>query len=230
MSAVASVHLADVGAGRALRLLGKAPKPGDVPGLRHADIAVTGPLSAKRRRPPTLGRTGLVAFWDDDDALERFLADHPVAAALAGGWHARLEPLRSFGTWPGLDEDLPHERATPYDGPAIVLTLGRLRLPRTIRFLRTSGQAERSAVSSPGFVWGTAMAKPPFVATCSVWESTRALATYAYGHRDPGHPNAIAADAAKPFHHQSAFVRFRPYAMAGSLGGRNPLPAQAISV
>jgi hypothetical protein len=68
------------------------------------------------------------------------------------------------------------------------------------------------------------MARPPFVATCSLWESTEALSTYAYGRRDRGHPDAVAADAANPFHHVSAFVRFRAYDCVGGLGGRNPLP------
>ena len=51
--------------------------------------------------------------------------------------------------------------------------------------------------------------RPPFVATCSLWESTKALSTYAYGARDRGHADAVEADRAKAFHHRSAFVRFR---------------------
>jgi hypothetical protein len=61
-----------------------------------------------------------------------------------------------------------------------------------------------------------------------LWESTRALSTYAYGAGDRRHPDAIDVDAAKPFHHRSAFVRFRPYATRGSLGGKNPLPERAL--
>jgi hypothetical protein len=175
-----------------------------------------------------LGRVGLVAFWDDDDALDSFLAGHPTAAALAGGWHARLEPLRAFGEWPGLPADVPRDRTTDHTGRAVVLTLGRLRLTRAIRFLRTSAPAEARALSAPGMVWGTAMARPPFVATCSLWESTRALSTYAYGRSEPAHSDAIAADRAKPFHHRSAFVRFRPYRVEGHLEGSNPLPAGAL--
>ena len=67
------------------------------------------------------------------------------------------------------------------------------------------------------------MARPPFVATCSLWESSRALMTYAYGRGEPAHAHAIDAHEAKPFHHQSAFIRFRPYDSRGSLGGKNPL-------
>jgi hypothetical protein len=118
---------------------------------------------------------------------------------------------------------VPPRRVTDYDGPATVLTLGRLRLSQAPRFLRTSAKAEARAIEAPGMLWGTALARPPFVATCSLWESTRALSTYAFGRSEPAHPDAIAEDHAKPFHHQSAFIRFRPYGAHGGLDGTNPM-------
>jgi hypothetical protein len=116
-----------------------------------------------------------------------------------------------------------------HDGPAAVLTLGRVRPTQIVRFLRTSAKAEARVVGAPGLTWATGLARPPFVATCSLWESTQALSTYAYGNREPAHPDAIAADQAKPFHRQSAFIRFRPYGARGSLGGRNPLVVNALT-
>jgi hypothetical protein len=97
---------------------------------------------------------------------------------------------------------------------------------QAIRFLRTSAKAEHSVLNAPGLIWATGFARPPsFVATCSLWESTRALSAYAYGHSDPGHPDAIAAGEAKPFHSQQVFIRFRPYDSHGKLDGKNPLAA-----
>jgi hypothetical protein len=221
---IASVHVADVGARRALPALVRPPRPGAVPGLRHADIGLTAPLSTSARRPaPQLGRVGLVAFWDDDASLDRFLDGHPLAAALAVGWRVRLAPLRLWGAWPGVPDDLPRARSVAHGGPAAVLTLGRLRLTQARRFFRASAGAERRAVQAPGLIWSTALARPPFVATCSLWDSSEALSTYAYDRAHPEHPDAIAADRARPFHHRSAFVRFRPYASEGHLDGRNPL-------
>jgi hypothetical protein len=195
--------------------------------LRHANVAVTAPLGGSMRPRPDLGRAALVAFWDDDAALDRFLSGHPTAEALSGGWHIRLDPLRAHGTWPGLPEDVPRGRKVDHDGPAAVLTLGRLRLTQLPRFLRASNKAENRVVDAPGLIWATGMARPPFVSTCSLWESTDALSDYAYGSVDPAHPDAIAAGRAKPFHHQEAFIRFRPCGSEGSLSGRNPLTWQA---
>jgi len=221
---IASIHLADVGFFRSIR----TRPPRRVEGLIHANVAQVVPLASS----PLLirrGRVGLVAFWDDDDALDGFLADHPLARRMAGGWHARLEPLRAHGDWPGLPDDINRSRATTHEGLAVVLTLGRLRLSQARRFLRTSRPAEAAALEAPGLIWGTALAKPPFVATCSLWESDAALSKYAYGQAQPAHPDAIAIDAAKPFHKQSSFIRFRPYRAEGSLGGLNPLVADALS-
>ena len=227
---IASVHLANIGAGSALGVVRKAPRAGSTEGLLHANVALAAPLSRSVRPAPDFGRVGLIAFWEHDDALDRFLADHPMAAKLADGWRVRLEPLRAHGSWPGLPSDVPTTRVVEYEGPAVVLTLGRLRLSQTARFLRTSAKAEARVIEAPGLIWATGLARPPFVATCSLWQSTRALSTYAYGNSEPAHPDAIAADEAKPFHHQSAFIRFRPYGSEGGLDGRNPLPQTWMSI
>jgi hypothetical protein len=226
---IASVHLADVGARSALSILRKRPDPAAVEGLRHADVALAAPLRGSLRPAPDPGRIGLVAFWDSDDALDGFLAHDRTAARLAPGWHVRLEPLRAFGSWPGLPDDVPAARQTDYTGPAVVLTLGRLRLSQAVRFLRTSAKAEGAVVEAPGLTWATGLGRPPFVGTCSLWQSTEALSTYAYERRQPAHPDAITADRTKPFHHQSAFIRFRPYGSRGQLEGRNPLAESWMS-
>src|SRR5437660_12196509 len=115
MAVAGSVHMADVGLARALGLLRSAPRPGSIEGLRHADVALAAPLRTKSLPHPDPRRVALIAFWEDDQALDHFLLEHPLATKLADGWHTRLEPLRAFGAWPGLPEDLERRRETPYD-------------------------------------------------------------------------------------------------------------------
>ena len=217
---VASVYVSDVGVAHALRLL---RGPGEVSGLLSSETAVAAPLRRRRITAPMPGRVAFIAFWADHAALDAFNAMHPFARSLRPGWWARLEPSRAFGEWPGLGAAVPTARTVTADGPVVVLTLGRLRLRRAGRFLRSSRPAEGSAVDAPGFRWGTALARPPFVSTLSLWESAGAATAYAYGANGTAHPRAIAADRRKPFHHRSAFIRFRPVEVQGSLGGRNPL-------
>lgn len=42
-----------------------------------------------------------------------------------------------------------------------------------------------------------------------------------------GHSAAVRSDRERPFHHESAFVRFRPYASEGAWEGRDPLAGLA---
>lgn len=221
---IASVQVANIGARRALGVLRSAPRPGSIPGLLHADVGLAAELSGSLRPSPDFGRVGVVMLWDDDASLDAYLAHHPLAEKLASGWRVRLAPLRAHGSWPGLPTDIPSGRAADHDGPAVVLTLGRLRVRRVVPFSKASAKAEARVIEAPGLIWATGLARPPFLATCSLWQDTRALSTYAYGTADPAHPDAIASDRERPFHKQSAFVRFAPSDSRGGLEGKNPLP------
>jgi hypothetical protein len=72
----------------------------------------------------------------------------------------------------------------------------------------------------------TALARPPrLVATFSLWRTAASMRAYAYGETGEAHRDASRAHGARPFHHESAFVRFRPYAALGAWDGLDPLAA-----
>ncbi|HEX5928472.1 MAG TPA: hypothetical protein VFY48_03685 [Solirubrobacterales bacterium] len=220
---IVSVHIAELAPRAAADVLLRQPRPGRVPGLTYAETTTTAPLGEPLLPPRHLGPVGMIAAWDGDAALDEFAARDPVGRRLAAGWEVRLEPLRVSGAWAGMP-GLP-ARALPVDEeePVGVLTLGRLRLLRTGAFRRSAGPAEAAALDSPALLAGTGLARPPrLVATFTLWRSAATMRDFAYG-RGGAHPAAIAADRARPFHHESAFVRFRPYASRGSWGGRDPL-------
>ena len=223
---IVSVHLADVSKRSALRLTRTRLDLSRVPGLRWTEIMTAAPLSGRLLPRPNLGRVGLIAGWDDEPAVEAFLTGHSLAEQLAHGWHVRLQPTRVFGRWPQLPGLPATEEPMDDAEPAAVLTLGRLKLSQTPRFLRASAAAEGLAVRDPALLASTGLARPPgLVATFSLWRSTSDMRAYAHGDSEPGHLAAIRAHAARPFHHESAFVRFRPYAATGRWDGRNPLAA-----
>lgn len=228
---IASVHIADVGARQSLpAMLRRLPDHAAVPGLRQAQIGVCGELGKGLKAPPQLGRLTFIGFWDDEGAIDAFEQTHRLGELLGDGFSVRGEPLRAHGTWPGLPDDVPTGRHTDYAGRSLVLTLARLRAKRAPAFFKASAGAEASLLQAPGVIWATASVRPPFMSTCSLWESTKALSTYAYGNAEPGHPNAIHADdSSGGFHHQSAFIRFRPFAWRGHLDGRNPLAETTIA-
>lgn len=225
---IVSVHLADVGTLKAQRLLLRRLDADGVAGMGYAEVvfaALLGSRFANRVPRPQLGRIGLIATWEDDPALDRFLAEHPFAEHLAGGWHVRLQPLRCFGSWAGMPDLPQRELAVENDEPVAALTLGRPRLTRTMAFLRSALPAEREAAENPAVLAVTGFGRltpPRLVSTFSLWRSAAAMREYAFG-RSGSHQAAVEADRARPFHRESAFIRFRPYASQGSWNGRDPL-------
>ena len=220
---IASVRVADVGTRRALRLLRRAPRPGSIPGLRHADVGLTAPLSRSVLPSPDLRRVGLVAFWDDDDDVDRFLGDSPSPPPWPRGGGSAWRRC-GCGAAPGSPRTCPgpatsSTRAPPPSSPSV-----GSGCRRPCASSATSARAEGRVVEAPGMIWATGMARPPFVATCSLWSSTEALTTYAYGREHPAHSAAIAADQARAFHHRSAFIRFRPYASRAGSTVATPWP------
>ncbi len=219
-----SAHICDLDLRDASRILRRPPKPSDVPGLRYAETAITAPLGGRLLPSPRLRPVAMIAAWESDEAFEAFFAGHPLARQLAVGWQVRLQPLHVYGKWPGLD-DLPKgEVKLGAEEHVAVLTLGRPRLRRLPAFLKASARAEAEAVADPDVLASIGLARPPrLVATFSLWRNVGAMRAYARGHSDGAHPAATKLDRANPFHHDSAFIRFRPYASAGSWDGRDPL-------
>jgi heme-degrading monooxygenase HmoA len=227
-----SVHLVDGGVRSGMRRLLRPPTITDTQGLRHAQAVIAAPLG-KVPPAPQPSRFGLVAFWDDEAALDRFL-DTPAAQGLDGGWSVRLDPLRAVpvatGHFPGIPDDLPASAGADSPGAVAVLTIGRLRLRRAPVFLRTSSRAERQVAGSPGILWASGLVNPAqrVVATISLWDSARHVRAYATS--TTGHTAALAAESRRSFHHAGSFVRFHPRDARGHLPGRNPLAEDVTEV
>jgi hypothetical protein len=221
---IASVHLAATGSRSGLRtFLRGAPDPATVPGLTYAETVVTAPLSSAVLPKPTLAEVGLIASWDDDENVDRFLADPALAGPFASGWHVRMRPVRVFGAWPKMP-GLP-DKQTPLDDdePVVVLTLGRPRATKLHTFLPTSARAGAALDGAAGLLASTGLAHPPrLVSTFSVWEAAAAMRAYAQDAAG-AHMAAVRNDRKIRFHHESAFIRFRPYLSAGSWAGDDPL-------
>ena len=220
---IASVHLAATGTRRGLRAFRAAPDRATVAGLTYAETVVTATLSAAVLPKPTLAEVGLIASWEDDEHLDRFLADPALAGPFATGWHVRMRPLRVFGAWPAMPGLPTKPIPVDDDEPVVVLTLGRPRLTRLHSFLPTSARSEAALEGAPGLLAATGLSHPPrLVSTFSIWETAAAMRAYAHATDGP-HMAAVQADRTVHFHHESAFIRLRPYFSAGTWAGRDPL-------
>lgn len=208
---IASVHLSRLSPRETLSAVRGRPRAGRVPGLRFAELNTRARMGSSVLPSPAPGRFGLVALWDDDAALDRWLATDP---RLAGDFRVRLEPLRATGRIEAMGDLVDGERPVDDDERVAVLTYGRLRPRVAHHFLRASAQAEGRAVDDPAMTHGTALAAPVrTVATFSLWRTAGEMKRYAY---DAGsHTDAMKAMRVHDFHSEYLFARFRPYADEG---------------
>ena len=179
--------LADVGWPAVPRILRGKSGLSEVAGLRYAETTVTAPLSENLLPSPRLGRVGLIASWDDDAALDEFLASHPPAEELSSGWHVRLEPLHVYGFWSGMP-DLPASGASSRrrgagrgadDRPAPAPPRATLPPGKRPRRGRGDRRSRDAGLDRPG-------ASARMVATFSLWRNAKGMRDYARG-RLAGH-------------------------------------------
>jgi heme-degrading monooxygenase HmoA len=178
----------------------------------------TGPSADPRR-------TALFAVWDDEAALDGFLAGSPVAQRwerAEEAWHVRLRGAGGHGTWRGVDPLAGLvEGAT--DGPLAIITRADVHR-RSWRAFRAAGPAVSEELrTADGLLAVVGIGEAPVgrLGTFSLWRSLADVRHFAVGM--PHHREVVRRTRDENWYGEELFARFEPYASSGSWGGADPL-------
>ncbi len=175
-----------------------------------------------------LRRWAMFAVWQDDAALDRFLAQSSIPAEWRSKgqetWTVRLGYAGGHGQWGGRD---------PFEGMAAqalasgqtvaVLTRAAISPRRLARFYRAVPAVDRALGEADGCVRAVGIGEWPLArqATFSLWRDTSAVRGFAY--TGGTHAAVIARTRKEGWFSEECFARFVPYASDGSWDGADPL-------
>ena len=215
------------------------PELARTPGLRFWKLLGTGrgetmTLSADLRR------WALFAVWEDEAALDAFLAASEIPARWtslgAERYSVRLEPLRAHGAWGGKNPlagateprgggavPVPASDPLVAPGPIAVLTRARIRLRRLRAFYGAIEPPARALGDARGRLASVGVGEWPLArqATFSLWRSAEDIQAYAYG--DPAHREVLRRTREEDWYAEELFARFRPFGAQGTWNGHDPL-------
>ncbi len=172
-----------------------------------------------------LRRSALFAVWDDESALEAFLASHPVPqrwGSAEEAWHVRLRGVGGHGRWRGVAVLDQLERGSGA-GPIAIITRADVRLRSWRRFSAAGRPVSDEVRSAAGLLAVVGIGEAPVgrLGTFSLWRTLDDARSFASSM--PHHRDVVARTRAERWYGEELFARFEPYAASGSWGGRDPL-------
>ena len=223
---VASIHLrrvSSVGIPGAVAFMAlDRPRLARVDGLRFWKLLGTGSGQTFTPNDADPHTWGLFAVWDSRAALARFESS-AISRRWARAdeqWSAVLSPLTWKGQW---------SRRDPLDGavagadvanrPVAAITRARVKPSQWRQFARATPPVAAAVNRTPGLRYTVGIGEAPIglQGTFSLWDSTEALRSFAYG--NAAHRDVMTRTVTDHWYAEELFARFSVLETRGSLDG-----------
>jgi hypothetical protein len=180
-------------------------------------------------------QVAVFAQWENEAAIDNFLAENSFGKILATGWHTRLAFLRQWGKITEFKiPEISHELEST-EAPVVAVTIARMKILEIPRFIRWGRPVEKLVRDHPGTTLSLASIRlPRTISTFSVWKSQKEMTDMVHGHSTVSQPkrhiNAMKERDRKDFHFEFTTLRFRPISEFGQWDGRvNIIPKPVIN-
>ncbi len=172
-----------------------------------------------------LARTAVFAVWDDEAALDAFMATSRLATrwhTAQESWHVRLRSVGGHGRWRGIDPLDGMEQGSS-GGAIAIITRADVHRHSWKAFGAASNIVDAELHAAPGLIDVVGIGEAPVgrLATFSLWESLADARSFAYSM--PDHIEVMRRTRAEGWYAEELFARFEPYASTGTWNGRDPL-------
>ncbi len=165
------------------------------------------------------------AWWRSETFLDEFL-QRPTHRFFAEGWHVRLRLYRRWGEISELKKALVAPHPVAPDQPIVAVTLARLNLLQTRRFIKWGKPVEAQVRDHSGQTLALADFRPlRTFSTFSIWKNESEMLNMVHGRNRPGdgesHKLAMQERARQDFHREFSTMRFIPLKETGSWNGKS---------
>ncbi len=225
---VFSYHLVKTTYFSALKAILFPPRRKNTPGLIHAECMTCMTLGSPVFSPSRIlvRQVAVFAQWENEAAIDRFLAQNSLGKILANGWHTRLTFMRQWGKIRAFEIPDTSIESKPADAPVVAVTLARMKLPEVPRFIHWGRPVEQLVRDHPGTTLTLASIRfPNTVSTFSIWKSQKEMTDMVHGHsavpQPKRHKDAMKERDRKDFHFEFTTLRFKPLSESGEWNGRS---------
>lgn len=223
-----SFHLVKIPFFKKIALLFTPLHKRKVPGLLHSEFFFTmnlgEPVMSLQRY--NLSTMAFFAWWSDESKLENFL-QQSQHSYLSQGWHVRMKLYRRWGEVADIKQAFVDPTLSIPDKTVVAVTLARLNILETFRFIKWGKPVERQVRDHKGQTLALAAIRPPNTfSTFSIWKNEAEMLNMVSGrHKQQdgeSHKLAMQERNRKDFHFEFTTMRFTPLKEYGNLILKKP--------